>query len=160
MTGSENGLPALEKLLREEQDRLAKRKNELQKQLDEVSVRLSHVNGLLGYDLVSGNDSNSDPAPGRQTATDIAVAILSEQEKEPMHYKELAKEVLARGGNLPGKNPANNLVAKLVNDGRFVRPRNRGEYALRSDYPGFESVGTRRQRENGDNIQDETLDLE
>lgn len=159
MTGSENGLPALEELLREEQDRLAKRKNELQKQLDEVSVRLSYVNGLLGHDMVSGDDSSTNPTPGRQAATDIAVAILSERAKEPMHYKELAKEVLARGGNLPGKNPANNLVAKLVNDGRFVRPRNRGEYALQSDYPGLESVGSRRRHENGDNGRDETLDL-
>ena len=141
----------LESALLQEQNRLTERKKEFQEQLDEVNVRLSYVSGLLGHNKGAEDDSSANSVPHRQAVTDIAVAILSERAKEPMHYTELTQVVLARGGDLPGKNPANNLVAKLVNDGRFVRPRRRGEYALRSDYPGIESVGSRRRRENSDN---------
>ena len=136
-----------EEMLLEMQEKLAERKKELQEQLNEVNVRLSHVSGLLGPDMGADN-SSANSVPRMEAVTDIAVAILSERAKRPMHYKDLAKEVLARGGDIPGKNPANNLVAKLVNDDRFVRPERRGCYALRIDYPGVESVGSRSQHGN------------
>ena len=63
-----------------------------------------------------------------------------------MYYKELADEVMARGGDLTGENAANILVARLVNDERFVRPIQKGYYALRSDYPNAKNVGERRRR--------------
>lgn len=154
----------LDSLLQEEQNRLAKKQKELKekiseatKQLYAVSVRLSHVSGLLGNRKLSKDDFSKTFLPPRQEATDIAVAILTERKREPVHFKELAAEVQARGGILPGKNPANNLVARLVNDDRFVRPTRRGFYALRSDYPDVKSVGVRKQRGNGDNGEVERL---
>ena len=147
----------LENLLQEEQNRLAEKKRELQDQISEakkqlhvVDVRLSHVSGLLGNNNVSEDDFGETVLLHRQEVTDIAVAILAERAREPVHFKELAKEVQARGGNLPGKNPANNLVARLVRDDRFVRPTQRGYYALSSDYPNVKSVGTRRRGGNTD----------
>ena len=65
-----------------------------------------------------------------------------------MHYAELAEEVEARGGNLPGVNSANTPVARLVNCRRFFRPARRGYSALRADYPDVENVEARGLREN------------
>ena len=63
-----------------------------------------------------------------------------------MHYKDLAEEVKAQGGDLSGENAAQVLVARLVKDDRFVRPARRGFYGLREDYPGARSVGERKKR--------------
>ena len=63
-----------------------------------------------------------------------------------MYYKDLAVEVKARGGDIPDANAAQNLVARLVNDERFVRPVRKGFYGLRQDYPRAQNVGQRKKR--------------
>lgn len=150
-------MSTLNSFLQDEQKQLVKRRKDLQNQISEakqqlhqVDVRLSHVRGLLGHNNVSVDDLGENFLPHRQDVTDIVVTILAERAREPVHFKELAEEVLARGGNLPGKNPANNLVAQLVRDDRFVRPTRRGYYSLSSDYPNVKSVGTRRRGVNTD----------
>ena len=60
-----------------------------------------------------------------------------------MYYKELAQEVLSRGGTLNGATPAATLTARMVRDERFVRPTAKGFYALRRDYPTARNVGAR-----------------
>ena len=118
-------------------------------QLAQVKARLEHVTALLGRDVVtesrvegsltsSAIDDNISP-----TIRDIAVAILSERNAEPMYYKELAKEVLKRGGSLKGETPWATLAARMVRDERFVRPTAKGFYALRRDYPTARNVGAR-----------------
>ena len=67
-----------------------------------------------------------------------------------MHYRELAKEIQARGGNIPGVDKDHTLIARLVKDDRFVRPTRRGFYALQRDYPNAKSVGARKPRANND----------
>ena len=80
----------------------------------------------------------------RRNSADLAEEILSERDGEHMHYKELAKEVLARGGNLPKGSPAFTLNAKMNQDSRFIRPFQRGFYALKKDHPNVNrSVGAR-----------------
>ncbi len=68
-----------------------------------------------------------------------------------MYYKDLAEEVMRRGGVLNGKTPGATLNARMVRDERFVRPTSKGYYALREDYPAARNVGARRhaQRRGG-----------
>ena len=80
--------------------------------LAEIMQRLRHVNALLGgNELAAQNISSlSDARPSisrteTPSATDMAAKILSERQTEPMYYKDLAHEVIKRGGNLNGAEP-------------------------------------------------------
>ena len=78
---------------------------------------------------------------------DLAEKILIHRGKEPMHYRELAEEVMRRGGRLRGRDPAAAMNAVLNRDERFVRPFRRGYYSLRSLHPKLKrNVGARRRR--------------
>ena len=143
----------LDKLLQAEKSQLDKERQTLQKniaaaekRLREIQVRLRHVEGLLETNDVTETVSSRGTNSVRRSLTDIAEEILREREREPMYYKELAAEVEDRGGDLTGDNAPNILVARLVNDERFVRPIQKGYYALRSDYPNAKNVGERRRR--------------
>lgn len=145
----------LEVLLLAEKGRLDQKREILQGQiakaeedLRSIGLRLRHIEGLLG---TSDATEASPPAAAKsvgRSASDIAAEILAEREREPMHYQALAREVQSRGGDLSGKNPAYTLVARLVKDDRFVRPLQKGYYALRSDYPDAKNVGARRRSGN------------
>ena len=89
---------------------------------------------------------DSHPTPDQETpsAVDIAFRILTERNGETMHYKELTQEVLSRNGEIQGAEPARSLIARLVNDDRFVRPARKGFYGLKRDYPTATSVGRRK----------------
>ena len=88
------------------------------------------------------------PTPNQETASavDIAFQILAERNGETMHYKQLTQEVLSRNGEINGTDPARGLIARLVNDDRFVRPARKGFYGLKRDYPAATSVGRRKAR--------------
>ena len=152
-------------LLLKEQSRLRVEGQELREQisaakgkLKEVEERLVHVEGLLGRNQALADDSEESPLPENRDIPlgdsrdieDIAVDILSEQNREPMHYRELAKAIQARGGSIPGVDKDHTLIARLVRDDRFVRPTRRGFYALRRDYPDAKSVGARKPRANSE----------
>ena len=143
----------LDTLLQTEKSRLDEERQTLQgqiavaeKRLREIQVRLLHVAGLLGTDGTAETVLPEATNSAGRTLTDIAEAILGEREREPMHYKELAREIQSRGGNLSGENAANILVARLVSDDRFVRPLRKGFYARRRDYPSAKNVGARKRR--------------
>ena len=155
----------LEAMLLEERSRLRMERKDLREQisaakgeLKEREERLAHVEGLLGpnhaLEDVSEEsplpDSRDIPLPDSRNITDIAVDILSERNRMPVHYRELAKEIQARGGNIPGIDKDHTLIARLVKDDRFVRPTRRGIYALQRDYPDAKSVGARKPRANSD----------
>ena len=142
----------LEQALLEEREALEKEQADLQAQasdietrLQEIERRLDLVNGLMespstGTKLHRGRNGTA-PKP---RAVDVAFEVLSERGIEPMYYKDLAQEVRIRGGDLSGENAAQILVARLVNDDRFVRPIRKGFYALRKDYPNAQNVGQRK----------------
>ena len=90
--------------------------------------------------------SNETPHKETSPAVDIAFRILSERNGETMHYKALTDEVLVHYGDIQGDNPARTLIARLVNDDRFIRPARRGFYGLKRDYPNATSVGQRKTR--------------
>lgn len=149
----------LEDLLRAERQQLETEAAGLQGQLKEAQERLSglqrrleHVRALLDEkeppetpDAIS-QASRGYSANGRSHVCDIAETILGERNGQPMYYKELAQEVIRRGGDLYGATPWANLTARMVQDPRFVRPTAKGFYALRRDYPNARNVGARRQR--------------
>ena len=140
----------LRELLQEEQDLLTKRDDELvgqiseaQKELHVVRKRLIHVNGLLDSNVASETESGENSLPHRYDILEFAVSVLSEKSGDHMHYRELAEEIQARGGQIPGLDAAKTLLARLVKDERFVRPHQRGFYALRQDHPNARDVGAR-----------------
>ena len=148
----------LEQVLQAEKDSLEREQAELRVQVAEADARLrviegrlAHVNGLLSPSntttrIPSLNGSHPTPA-----ATDIAFEILSERSGETMYYKDLAVEVQNRGGDISGENAAQILVARLVQDERFVRPIRKGFYALREDYPKAKNVGERKRPSRNSN---------
>ena len=114
-----------------------------------IKERITHVRALLGESAApqkrhtpsattTGTDDNTMRDP-----CDYVEEILIERGGEAVHYKELAEEVIRRGGVLGGVTPWSTLSARLVRDGRFVRPTARGFYALRRDYPTARNVGER-----------------
>ena len=139
----------LEQALLEEREALEKEQLLLRDQASEIETRLREIEHRL--DLVNGlmqvPSSGATPHPGRNgtapkpRAVDVAFEVLSDRGQEPMYYKDLAQEVRARGGDLSGENAAQTLVARLVNDERFVRPIRKGFYAFRKDYPNAQNVG-------------------
>ena len=146
----------LDKLLEAECRRLEAEQADLQEQirqrvdlLSQIKVRLEHVRALLAREEVTANqDRRLQVTLKRDDSTplnvcDLAAEILGERNSVPMYYKELAQEVMRRGGILNGATPWANLSARLVQDERFVRPTTKGYYALRRDYPTARNVGAR-----------------
>ena len=147
----------LDALLLKEQSRLSIERQKLREQistaeglLKQVEERLALVEGLLGPNHASKESPEESPVPDSHDIVGIAVEILCERDKEPMHYRELAKEIEIRGGNIPGVDKDHTLIARLVRDDRFVRPTRRGFYALRKDYPDAKNVGARKPLANSD----------
>lgn len=95
--------------------------------------KLSSVERLLNlesgsFELASSARSNSEVA-NRQKLSDIAYAVLQET-NTPMFYRELYKAILKHGFNVPGQDPATNLIAHISKDPRFKRVK-RGTYGLK-----------------------------
>ena len=149
----------LNRLLNEERQQLETELEEIRSQisraesrLSQVIQRLRHVRALLGEDEPNESDDRTDGltvGPNHngtsETVSDIAADILSERHGQPMYYKELATEVMNRGGTLGGNTPWATLVSRITQDSRFVRPTSKGYYALRSDYPNARNVGAKTQ---------------
>ena len=122
--------------------------------------RLCHVVALLSTE----QSSTQDPPPNRHRAAsnstpttqllDMAEQVLRERKGEPMHYRDLADELMQRGAIIRGQDPAGALVSRMTQDDnrrdeedrRFIRPTSKGFYALREDYPNARNVGARRRR--------------
>lgn len=156
----------LEASLRGERDKLKQEIDQLSKEIAEKEqlsrvkqVRLGHVQALLKDSPKTGKPAPSRLEPGAASTPtpqllDLAVAVLRERQGEPMHYRDLADEIMRRGAVIRGKDPAAALVSRITQDEkrraegepRFVRPTSKGFYALREDYPDARNVGARRRR--------------
>ncbi len=143
------------KELKKESQALGREIEERQIRQTKIAQMITHLDGILE---LTGNEQKSDTRPALRRADykeicDFVVQILSERQKKPVHYRELADEVQRRGIELGGANPGRTLVAKISSDTRFVRPVSRGFYALRKDYPDARNVGEHKRRgrkqENG-----------
>lgn len=162
---SENGGNVLERSLRAEQARLVSEIEQLRQEIEEKRMacqakenRLGHVEALLSKPPPSAptpkdrrrqRDDSSTPTV---QLLDMAEQVLRERLGDPMHYRDLADELMRQGAVIGGKDPAGSLVSRMTQDDkgkaeadkRFVRPTSRGFYALREDYPKARNVGARR----------------
>lgn len=75
-----------------------------------------------------------------------AEQILRERNGEHMNFRSLYEELENRGVEITTKRPEIRLTQALAYDDRFVRPKRRGHYALREDYPDTRNVGERKNR--------------
>lgn len=156
----------LRKALIEELNKLTEKENELEKEQESTILKLANVrrrkelvSALLNENKITISEKNSQNgnhietknAPdnlkcNRHSAADFAFEILSKRGKKPMHYKELADLVRAKGADLGTSNAPQTLVARMAKDGRFIRPAKRGWYSLREFYPKTKSVGSRKKK--------------
>jgi hypothetical protein len=119
-------------------------KEDLTARLRDVLRLEAAENGARDFDV---DASVSLPMAGhsaQRNLADAAYELLSETRLE-YHYRDLAEELLRRGVLIKGRDPAVNLIAHLVRDGRFIRPK-RGVYALKELNPRTRSVGLRRRK--------------
>ena len=131
--------------LEQERDELAAQIREATTRVSVIEARLQHVDALLD----EGGDHPPIPPEmqsQKRDIADMAAEVLAERNGEPLYYKELAAEVIARGGEIGGASPSATLTARLVRDDRFVRPVRKGFYALRKDYPNAPNVGARKRQ--------------
>lgn len=131
--------------LREVDSRIA----ELQERRRDLTDQRGHLVALMGERALSQQpapdlDASREPgAVGSPSIADRVVALIAEVGK-PLHYRDIEREMRARGQvAVGGRDPANTLLSRYFNDPRLFRP-SRGTYDLRENGPGEKSVGTRR----------------
>ena len=152
---SESG--ELQAHLLQERDRLQGEIEQLQSEIADKEVacrakqqRLSHILALLGTEPPEAKavPPRRAQAAGASTPTaqllDMAEEALRRRQGEPMHYRDLADELIRRGAVIGGVDPAGGLVSRMTRDERFVRPTSKGFYALRADHPNARNVGAKR----------------
>lgn len=158
---------SFEDRLRSERDKLQRDMEQLRQEIaareeafQAKETQLGHILALLNIEPEKPSQQQR-PTPRKRTRStpstqllDMAVEVLREQKSEPMHYRDLADELMRRGAVIRGKDPAASLVARMTQDDnqraeserRFVRPVSKGFYALREDYPNARNVGAKRKR--------------
>ena len=152
-----------------ERDKLQQAIEQLRQEIEEKTrerrfkeERLGHVQALLANESPVNEEqvqsrrrpsSRSTPSP---QLLDMAVQVLRERKGDPMHFRDLADELMKRGAVIRGQDPAGALVSRMTQDDnrraeedkRFIRPTSKGFYALREDYPNARNVGARRRSRN------------
>jgi len=115
-----------------------------------LEARLRHLQALLTLEgqhphVSAALVTSAGASSAERSLADEAHHFLSEAARD-YHYLDLTTALMARGVEIPGKDPAKNLVAHIHSDPRFVRPK-RGVYALAEWYPkGTKSVGVRKRK--------------
>lgn len=158
---------ALERSLLSERDRLQQEIEQIRQNIREQESecrnkeeRLGHVLALLSDKAPAASESPQRRGNAASASTpterllEMAEQILRDRSGEPMHYRELADELMKRGAVIRGKDPAGALVSRMTQDDdrraeadkRFIRPTSKGFYALREDYPNARNVGARRRK--------------
>ena len=74
-------------------------------------------------------NSSNIIAKDKKRVADIAYDVLKDA-GTPMYYKDLCAAILQKGFEVPGQDPATNLIAHISIDPRFKRIK-RGTYALK-----------------------------
>lgn len=116
---------------------------ELEARRSELAEQIGHIDALLMERPAERLADPADSAGARSQIADMVVAVLTELDR-PLHYREIEKELRARGVEAGGQDPANTLLARFFNDPRLYRPK-RGTYALRNGQR-LRSVGSRHAR--------------
>lgn len=97
--------------------------------------KLAAIERLLNLEAhpletISAPQSSSNiVAKDKKRVADIAYDVLKDA-GSPMYYKDLCAAILQKGFEVPGQDPAANLIAHISIDPRFKRVK-RGTYALK-----------------------------
>jgi len=110
---------------------------DLQKELQRIYSEIADkqeqskkILSLLAKEKIELDDIDSSLV-GDIPISDLAFEYLdSKGDKNPIHYIELTKSLMAKGKYIPGKNPSANLLTHINKDERFVRVSS-GTYALK-----------------------------
>ncbi len=100
--------------------------------LEDIKQREEQINYIIKLIKAEGDslDGITINAAIPMSVSDMAYEVLSRQnERESVHYRELADMIMAEGKLIPGKDPAANLIAHLTRDNRFIRT-SPGTYAI------------------------------
>jgi len=107
----------------------------LRKQMEDARRELEALETLLSLNdpdfarSTQASASGSGPGVRRPTAIANAAYEVLEELDRPVHYSELYQILNSRGVDIPGKNPAANLIGHISPDPRFRRV-SRGTYEL------------------------------
>lgn len=153
-TGFRETLLARRAVLAKEHADASARLEELRHAVAGLEEDLGHIDALLGeaHGETGGAARGAEAAapqgdagdPAASPTADLVVALLGEV-GTPLHYREIARELAARGEVAAGgKDPANTLLSRYFDDPRLYRPK-RGTYALRNGR-AVRSVGGRHAR--------------
>ena len=120
---------------------------ELRARREGVHEELSLLAALLGRTRQAEEPPTPRSAASGGSDADKLLSLLTSVGK-PMHYREIERELRARGQiTIGGQDPANTLLARYFDDERLYRP-SRGTYALREWNRTARSVGTKRARKS------------
>lgn len=90
-------------------------------QIEQRQKQADNIVSLLEIEGVSC-DEEQRVLLGQISVPDLAFNYLAGLAKQtPVHYREIAKQLLSQGTLIPGKDPDANLLAQISRDGRFVR---------------------------------------
>ena len=127
----------------------AEKLREVSQEVTRLEAELRHLSALLALDghgpdaAGTGRGPAADKMGTLVNLREEAYKLLTEA-REPMHYIQMTEQMVLRGIQVPGTDPAKNLVAHIHNDPRFKRPK-RGFYGLAEWFPGsMPSAGARR----------------
>lgn len=96
-------------------------------------AQLRNIDELLALEgRVDAPRSAGDELRAGITFLDNAVELLR-SERSGLHYKAMLERLNGNGVNVPGRDPAANLLAHLGRDDRFVRV-GRGTYGLKGKH--------------------------
>jgi len=118
-------------LIAELQAEFASKMEELQSKKKNYEEMLNHIQALLKIETkateteTASNFINDDNV----SITDSAFSLLQESH-QPMHYKDMAHTLKARGLHISGVDPAATLLSRISRDDRFKRVK-RGTYGLK-----------------------------
>jgi hypothetical protein len=126
-------LKELDVIISELQREYSLQLQQLQAQKKPMVDALHHITALLRFEgYYSIPDTRHDSAAFATAGASItdAASELLEELHQPMHYKDIAAQLVERNVYIPGKDAAATLLSRMCRDSRFKRTKKRGTYAL------------------------------
>jgi len=122
---------AFDSSIAEVQAEFATKLEELHSNKKTAEEALSHIQALLKIETKSLESETvlTPKADDTISITDSALSLLQESH-QPMHYKDIASTLKARGLQISGIDPAATLLSRISRDERFKRVK-RGTYGLK-----------------------------
>jgi hypothetical protein len=121
----------LDSSIAEIQAEFATKLEELHSNKKTAEEALSHIQALLKIETKSIEPGTGFPPKVNDniSITDSVFSLLQESH-QPMHYKDMANTLKARGLQVSGIDPAATLLSRISRDERFKRVK-RGTYGLK-----------------------------